>query len=233
MKIKIYGDGANIKDMIKARDEGIVKGFTTNPTLMAKAGITDYEKFAKDVLKEITELPISFEVFSDDFDEMERQALLINSWGDNVNIKIPITNTKGESSVPLISKLLKQGVKLNVTAIFTLGQLEELQQAIYFTDSIILSVFAGRIADAGADPMPMLKKARNKLFGSYDNVEILWASTREVFNIIQAEKCGCDIITVTYDIIDKLKNIGKELNQFSLETVQMFYNDAKKSGFSL
>jgi len=233
MKIKIYGDGADLKSILKARDEGIIDGVTTNPTLMKAAGIKDYEKFAKEVLEKITLLPISFEVFSDDFENMEREAKIINSWGDNVNVKIPITNTKGESSIPLIEKLIKEGIKLNVTAIFTIKQLEELKEVIDYNDSIILSIFAGRIADAGIDPMLIVKKARQEIFSMHDNVEILWASTREVLNIVQAEECGCDIITVTYDILKKLPSLGKDLTEFSLDTVKMFYNDAKESGFKI
>lgn len=232
MKVKLFGDGANISDMVKASKEGIIKGFTTNPTLMKKAGITDYERFAKEVLKEITDLPISFEVFSDDFESMEKEALIINSWGKNVNVKIPITNTKGESSIPLIKRLLDKGVFINVTAILTEEQLEDLAKSIDLESKIIVSVFAGRIADTGRDPVEVITKAV-MLFNCYRNSQILWASVREVYNVVQADECRCDIVTVPYDILKKLSMIGKDLKELSLETVKMFYNDAKSSGLSL
>jgi transaldolase len=232
MKIKIFADGADVKDMVKVYKEGIVTGFTTNPTLMKKSGITDYEKFAKEVLKEITDLPISFEVFSDDFESMEREALIINSWGKNVNVKIPITNTKGESSFPLILKLLQQGIKINITAILTMRQIDEIANVLPTDSDVIISIFAGRIADTGIDPIQTMKYAFRK-FILFNNVRILWASTRELLNIIQAEECECDIITVTNDILKKLLMIGKDLTELSLETVLMFYNDAKSSGFKI
>lgn len=231
MKIKIFADGANLEDMKRVHKEGTVRGLTTNPTLMKKAGITNYEQFAKDVLKEITDIPISFEVFSDDFESMEKEALLISSWGKNVNVKIPITNTKGESSIPLIKKLSDQGVQLNVTAILTLEQIKEVRKALNPNVDNIVSIFAGRIADTGVDPMPIMKKAV-KLFQGTNN-QILWASTRELLNIFQAEKCGCHIITITYDILKKFNMIGKDLKELSLETVQMFASDAKVSGYKI
>jgi transaldolase len=232
LKIAVYADGANRDDMIKAAREGFVKGFTTNPTLMAKAGIKDYQGFAKSVLAEIKTHPISFEVFSDDFEDMERQAKIIGSWGSNVNIKIPITNTRGESSLGLIKRLFDQGLKLNVTAIFTQEQLDSLRKILQPKDDVIVSIFAGRIADTGVDPIPLMARAV-KDYQPLKNAKILWASPREALNIYQAQDCGCHIITATNDIIAKLKVQGKDLAEFSLETVKMFYDDAKKAQFSL
>jgi transaldolase len=232
LKIHVYADGAQKDDMIKRYKEGFVKGFTTNPTLIAKAGIKDYEGFAKSVLEVIKDLPISFEVFSDDFTEMKRQALKIKNWGKNVNVKIPITNTRGESAVSLIKDLLKEGVKLNVTAIFTEDQCKSLREVMTAKDDVIVSVFAGRIADAGVDPIPLMTKTV-KMYKDLPLAKVLWASPREVLNVYQAEECGCHIITVTDDIIKKISSRGKDLTQFSLETVKMFYDDATKAGFSL
>ncbi len=232
LKIAVFGDGANRDVILKRHQQGFVKGFTTNPTLMAKAGIVDYEKFALSVLSEIKDLPISFEVFSDDFEEMEEQAAQISTWGKNVNVKIPVTNTAGESSLPLIQRLFKKGVKLNITAILTQSQLDELRTVLNPQDDVIVSIFAGRIADTGVDPIPLMRKAV-KDFHPYPNAKILWASPREVLNIYQAEDCGCHIITATDDLIEKLNLHGKDLSEFSLDTVKMFYNDAKKAGFSL
>lgn len=232
LKIKLFADGADLSAMKEAYREGVVKGFTTNPTLMKKAGITDYEAFAKDVLSEITDLPISFEVFSDEFETMEQEARKIASWGPNVNIKIPITNTKGESSVPLIKKLSADGLSLNVTAILTLEQVKEVAGAL--TDGVksIVSVFAGRIADTGRDPVPYMTEAA-AILKSRPSVELLWASSRELLNIFQAEQCGCHIITVTNDILKKLSMVGKDLTALSLDTVKMFYHDARSSGYRL
>lgn len=232
LNIAVYSDGANKRQIIEDYREGFVEGFTTNPTLMAKAGLNDYKGFAKSVLLEVTKLPISFEVFSDEFDQMEKQALEIASWGENVNVKIPIMNTKGESSIPLIQKLLERGVKLNVTAVFTKVQLEEIRKVVGPKDDVIVSVFAGRIADTGVDPVPTMNYAVD-LFSSLDKIKVLWASPREVLNIYQAEACGCDIITVTPDLIKKLKFRNHDLNQFSLETVEMFYKDAVNAGFQI
>ncbi len=232
MKIAVFADGANRDDMIKRNKEGFVKGFTTNPTLMAKAGIRDYAAFAKSVLTEIRDLPISFEVFSDDFSEMERQAQTIASWGENVNVKIPITNTKGQSAFPLIRRLLDKKIKLNVTAIFTEQQLAGLRECVKDQDDVIVSIFAGRIADTGIDPMPIMKKAVADFKGLAKS-KILWASPREVLNIYQADACGCQIITATDDLIGKLKLSQKTLEEFSLDTVKMFFNDAQKAGFQL
>lgn len=230
LKIKIFADGANVTEMKRVYKEGLVKGFTTNPTLMKKDGVKDYESFAKEVLSEIKDMPISFEVFSDDFGEMEKQARLIGSWGENVYIKIPVTNTKSENSYALIKKLSGDGLKLNITAILTVKQVEEVMEAVSDKTKSIISVFAGRIADTGTDPVPYMKQSagivkRNK------NAELLWASSRELLNIIQAEECGCDIVTVTNDIIKKLPMIGKDLTELSLDTVKMFYNDASSAGY--
>ncbi len=232
LRIKIFGDGAEIDAMKAAYLKGIVKGFTTNPTLMRKAGVSDYEEFARAVLAEITDLPISFEVFSDEFAEMERQARLIAGWGSNVNIKIPITNTRGESAIPLIKKLSADGVSLNITAVFTLDQVSAISQVLVEGVKSIVSIFAGRIADTGFDPMPLMKDAA-AILKSKPNAELLWASSRELLNIFQAQECGCDIITVTDDILKKLNLVGKDLSEFSLETVKMFYNDAQAAGFTL
>jgi transaldolase len=232
LHVKLFADGADINDMKKAYKEGIVKGFTTNPTLMRKANVMDYEAFAKEVLREITDLPISFEVFSDEFDVMERQARKIASWGQNVNVKIPITNTKGESSVGLIRRLSGDGIALNVTAILTLEQVEAVAEAISLETNTIVSVFAGRIADTGRDPVPYMQKAAD-ILKSNRNAELLWASSRELLNIFQADSCGCRIITVTNDILKKLAMIGKDLEELSLDTVKMFYKDALSAGYNI
>lgn len=232
LKIAVYADGANRADMVKRNQEGFVRGFTTNPTLMAKAGIKDYEAFAREILREIDSLPISFEVFSDEFEEMERQALKIAAWGKNVNVKIPITNTRRASALPLIRRLLDKGLKLNVTALFTEEQLAGLHEVVRPNDDVIVSIFAGRIADTGVDPVPLMTRAV-AAFRDRPGCKILWASPREALNIYQADACGCHIITATDDSIAKLKLHGKSLADFSLETVQMFYNDAAKAGFSL
>lgn len=232
LKIAIYADGADVRDMVAARDAGLVKGFTTNPTLMRKVGITDYEAFAKEALQATAGMPISFEVFADDFDEMERQAKLIATWGDAVFVKIPITNTKGESSIPLIRRLSAAGVKLNVTAILTLQQVREVVDALDANVPAIVSVFAGRIADTGRDPVPLMAEAA-KICSEKPKAELLWASPRELLNIFQAEEVGCRIITVTSDILKKLAMVGKSLDELSLDTVKMFYNDATAAGFKL
>jgi len=231
-KIKIFADGADVGGMKEMYDAGYVSGFTTNPTLMKKAGVTDYEAFAREITRQITDLPLSFEAFSDDFETMEREARMIGSWGKNVFIKIPITNTKGESTIELIRKLSSEGYKLNVTAILTLPQVEKVVKALSPGVGAYVSVFAGRIADTGADPMPVMKETA-RLCKSVGGVMSLWASTRELLNIFQAQECGVDIITVTNDILKKLPLIGKDLTELSLETVQMFYNDAKSLGYKL
>jgi transaldolase len=231
-KIKLYADGADLTGMIEEYKKGTVSGFTTNPTLMKKAGVTCYEEFAKTVLKEIPDLPISFEVFSDDLPGMEREARKIASWGNNVYIKIPVTNTKGESTAPLVKRLSRDSLKLNVTAILTLDQVKTVAKALSPDTPSIVSVFAGRIADTGRDPIPIMKDAV-KALKPLPKTEILWASTRELLNLTQAESCGCHIITITNDILKKVPQIGKDLNQLSLETVQMFYSDAHSAGYKI
>ncbi len=230
--LKIFADGADVGEMKRIYKEGRVKGFTTNPTLMRKAGIADYEAFAKEVLSEIRDLPISFEVFSDEFDAMEREAQKIAGWGQNVNVKIPITNTRGESSAPLIKKLSSAGVFLNVTAILTVDQVKTVSQAISPKSKTIVSVFAGRIADTGRDPIPDMKEAA-RILKSNPNAELLWASSREVLNVFQAASSGCHIITVTNDILKKLPMAGKNLTELSLDTVKMFYEDARAAGYKI
>ena len=230
--IKLYADGANLADMIEEYNKGIVSGFTTNPTLMKKAGVSSYEGFARDVLTSITDLPISFEVFSDDLSTMEKEARIISSWGDNVYIKIPITNTKGESTAPLIQKLSREGLKLNITAVLTLEQVRLISGVLSPDSDSIVSVFAGRIADTGVDPMPIMKEART-ILSANPKAELLWASTRELLNLFQAEACGCHIITITNDILKKIPLIGKDLAKLSLETVQMFYMDAQSAGYKI
>jgi transaldolase len=232
LKIKIYADGADLSSMIELSKNPLIKGFTTNPTLMRMAGVDEYESFAGEVLKEIKDRPVSFEVFSDELDGMEAQALEIASWGDNVNVKIPISNTEGKSTVPLIEKLADSGVQLNITAIMTLEQVEAVAEVLNDKVTSIVSVFAGRIADTGIDPVPVMKDAA-EILKNNTNADLLWASPREILNIFHADQCGCGIITVTPDVLGKLKGIGKDLNQFSLETVQMFYNDAKAAGYSI
>jgi transaldolase len=232
LKIKIFADGADLKQISKLNKEDYIKGFTTNPTLMRKAEIVDYKKFAIELLNQVKDKPISFEVFSDDINIMEEQAMEISSWGKNANVKIPITNTKGESTVDLIGRLSKQGVVCNVTAIFTIRQLKNVLSVLDNEASTILSVFAGRIADAGMDPLPVMKESvicqKTK-----PKTSILWAATREIINIFQAESLGCQIITVPYDLIKKFQNIGKSPETLSLETVSKFYNDAKASKFNI
>ncbi|MDR1375317.1 MAG: transaldolase [Holosporaceae bacterium] len=230
--IKIFADGANKAGMLEMYAKPWIKGFTTNPTLMNKAGIKDYEAFAREIIEVIPDRPVSFEVFSDDFSEMERQALRIKQWGDNVYVKIPITNTLNQSSCALIKRLADAGVKQNVTAIMTLRQVIEVSQALANSPSSYISVFAGRIADTGRDPVPVMSAAV-ELLRPYSQLELIWASPREILNIFQAESVGCHIITVTNDILNKLGNLGKDLDEFSLETVKMFHNDAVRAGFRL
>jgi len=232
LQIAIYADGADVREMVAARDAGIVKGFTTNPTLMRKSGISDYETFAKEALAATAGMPISFEVFADDFDEMERQARLIATWGDSVFVKIPVTNTKGEPAFALIRRLSDAGVKLNVTAILTLEQVRSVVDALNSDVPAIVSVFAGRIADTGRDPVPLMREAA-QICAAKPKAELLWASPRELLNIFQAEECGCRIITVTADILKKLVMVGRPLEELSLDTVKMFYNDASAAGFRL
>lgn len=232
LRIKLFADGADRAGILEMYGNPRIKGFTTNPTLMRKAGIADYAAFARDILGAVPDRPISFEVFSDEFDEMERQAMAIASWGEHVYVKIPITNTRRDSSIPLIERLTHAGVKLNVTALMTLGQVRDVCTAVSGGAATVVSVFAGRIADTGRDPVPMMAAAR-ELTRLAPNAELLWASPRELLNIFQADAVGCDIITATNDILKKLELVGKDLDQFSLETVEMFRNDAVKAGFAL
>ncbi|MBM6615338.1 transaldolase [Desemzia sp. RIT804] len=230
--IDIYSDGAEIEKMKDSYKSGKVSGFTTNPSLMKKAGITSYTEFAQEVVAEFPSVPISFEVFSDDFEIMKKEALKIAEYGDNVFVKIPITNTKGESSIPLIHELSKEGLSLNVTAILTIDQVEETVDAFVEGTTNIVSVFAGRIADTGVDPLPIMKQSV-EICQHKAGTKLLWASSREVLNILQADEIGADIITCTPDLIAKLKNIGKDLKELSLDTVKMFNTDIKSLGYSI
>ena len=232
LKVKIFADGADKTGMLEMYGKPFIKGLTTNPTLMNKAGIKDYGAFAKDILSLIKDKPLSLEVFSDDFDEMERQALEIASWGDNVYVKIPITNTKQESSCPLIKRLAAKNVKLNVTAIMTLKQVRDVLAALNPDIPSYISVFAGRIADTGVDPLPLMRNAV-KLLETNPKAELIWASPRELLNIFQADDIGCQVITVTNDILKKLSNVGYDLDKYSLDTVKMFYKDAQSAGFKI
>ena len=232
LKIKIFSDGADKKDMLEMNSKTFIKGLTTNPTLMKKAGIKDYEAFAKDILSTIKEKPISFEVFSDDFDGMEKQAMEIASWAANVYVKIPIINTKKESSKELVQRLAKKKVKLNITAIMTLDQVKTVLSVLDNKVPSVISVFAGRIADTGKDPIPLMKECLKEMKINPKS-ELLWASPRELLNIIQADQIGCHIITVTKDIIKKLQFIDYDLKDYSLDTVKMFYKDAVDAGFKI
>ncbi len=232
LKVKIFADGADKNSMLSMYQKSYIKGFTTNPTLMRLAGIVNYKAFAKQILSLITDRPISFEVFADDFETMHRQALEIASWGDNVYVKIPITNTRGDSSVPLVHQLAEAGVKLNVTALMTLKQVQEVSLAIGHLVPANISVFAGRIADTGRDPVPLMSEAV-QLMSRFPDQELIWASPRELLNVFQADEIGCHIITVTPDVLKKLELVGKCLDEYSLETVKMFRRDAIAAGFSL
>ena len=232
LNTSIYADGADLDSMISLAKEDYIKGLTTNPTLMRAAGIDDYEKFAKNVLNKITTKPISFEVFSDDIDEMREQAKKISKWGSNVFVKIPVTNTHGKFTDDIVKSLSSDGIKLNVTAIFTINQVDKIFDAIDSNAHACLSVFAGRIADTGINPIPIMKETLN-IIKSKPNVKLIWASPREVLNVIQASEINCDIITVTPDLLKKLNNLGYDLTSFSLDTVKMFRNDALKAGYVL
>ena len=231
-KIKLFADGCDFQNIINYNKKKFIKGFTTNPSLMRLSGVKNYEKFAKKILKIVKIKPISFEVFSDELQEMYRQAKIISSWGRNVYVKIPITNTKKVSTNKIVYKLCNEGIKINITAIFTKKQLLKLYKSINKDSKIIISIFAGRIADTGRDPKDIIKYAI-KLFNKFKNVEILWASTREIFNIIEAEKVGCNIITITSDILKKINLINHNLEKYSAATVKDFYNDALKSKFKI
>lgn len=232
LTIKIFADGADKTGVLELSRNPLIKGFTTNPTLMRKAGVSDYEAFARELLEVVRDRPISFEVFSDDFGEMARQADKIAAWGENVYVKIPVTNTRGETSVKLVHDLAQAGIKINATALTTLNQVRDLSVALAGGPPAIVSVFAGRVADTGRDPVPMMAAAV-ELLRPYPNIELIWASPRELLNIFQADAIGCHIITVTHDILRKLNLIGKDLHEYSLETVQMFHSDAMKAGYTL
>jgi transaldolase len=232
LNVKIFADGADKEGILEMYAKTFIKGFTTNPTLMRKAGISDYRAFAKEILQAISDRPISFEVFSDEFQDMERQALEISSWGDNVYVKIPVTNTRGQPSYDLVRKLTKSGVKVNVTALMTLDQVSDVVAVLDSETPSYVSVFAGRIADTGRDPVPLMAAAVEML-KTRPKAELIWASPRELLNIFQADTLGCHVITVTNDTLKKLVLIGRDLNDYSLETVKMFFEDAKGAGFEL
>ncbi len=232
-KIKIFSDGAEKDSLLKMNQNPLVSGMTTNPSLMKKAGISDYREFCKDILTHIKEKPISFEVFADDFVTMEKQAREIATWGKNIYVKIPIQNSKGESAIPLVKTLTQIGIKLNVTAIYTVEQVVEACQALRNGAPSIVSVFAGRAADLGHDPVPTLTAAAQVCAEYGDQIECLWASTREVYNILQAEQCGCKIITVPFDVLAKLEGSFKSLADLSLDTVLTFKKDSEAAGFKL
>jgi len=234
LKVKIFADGADKKSMLDLYANPLIKGLTTNPTLMRKAGISDYEAYAKDILQTVKDKPISFEVFSDEFPEMKRQALKIAAWQKNVYVKIPITNTRADSALPLIRELGELGVQLNVTAILTLDQVRGVADALNPQVASVVSVFAGRIADTGYDPEPLMRESLTIVRGKQPKAELLWASVREVLNIWQAEKCGCQIVTVPHDILNKaMKMVGMDLGALSLDTVKMFASDAQAAGFTV
>ena len=232
LRVKLFQDGADLATMIAARNRKLVSGFTTNPTLMRQAGVSDYKAFALEVLKVVPELPVSFEVFADDFPTMEQQGREIASWGKNVYVKVPVTNTKGEFAGPLLANLSRAGVQLNVTAIMTLDQVSRVAEALAPATPAVVSVFAGRIADTGRDPVPLMTECV-KILKSRPKAELLWASPREVLNIFQGDELGCHIITVTADHIKKLSLVGKDLDGYSRETVAMFYKDASAAGYSI
>lgn len=232
LRVKIFADGADKHAMLEMLENPLIQGFTTNPTLMRKAGISDYAAFARDVLSEIRNHPISFEVFADEFDQMERQAHEIASWGDNVFVKVPVTNTRREPALDLICRLSRKGIKLNVTALLALDQVRDVCSALRKDVPSYVSVFAGRIADTGRDPVPLMTAALEYL-KHLESAELIWASPRELLNIFQADAIGCHVITVTGDLLKKLSLVGKDLHQYSLETVSMFYEDAQRSAYWL
>ena len=231
-QVKIFADGADRASILELAQHPYIRGFTTNPTLMRKAGVVDYESFARGLARDIPDRPWSFEVLSDDFEEMEQQALRIASWGPNVYVKIPITNTRGESSAPLLARLARERVKTNVTAVMTLKQVDAVVPVLRNGPPSCISIFAGRIADAGCDPLPILEGALTRI-RAYPQIELIWASPRELFNIVQADAIGCHIITVTHDLLKKLPLLGRDLTEYSLDTVKMFFNDARAAGFTL
>ncbi len=232
LTIKLFADGADLQGIREMAANQLIRGFTTNPTLMRKAGITDYREFALEAIKIVGDRPISLEVFADDFETMEKQALEIASWGGNVNVKIPVTNTKGEFSGDLVERLSRASVKVNVTAVMTLEQVERITEKLAPETPAIVSVFAGRIADTGRDPMPLMADAV-KILKAKPRAELIWASPRELLNVFQADSVGCQIITATNDILKKLSLVGKDLSAYSLETVEMFFKDAQAAGYSI
>jgi transaldolase len=232
LRVKLFADGADLAVIRTMAANPLITGFTTNPTLMRKAGVTDYVAFARELLTIVPDRPISFEVFSDDFDEMEQQATEIASWGSNVFVKIPITNTRGESAAPLVGRLARAGVQLNVTAILTEAQVATIAAVLSPATACFVSVFAGRIADTGVDPMPIVARSLELLSG-LPRAEVIWASPRELLNVFQADAVGCHVITATADVLGKLPLVGKDLTAFSLETVEMFRRDAVAAGFSI
>jgi transaldolase len=232
LKIKIYSDGADKNDILELNKNPLIKGFTTNPTLMSKAGVKDYKSFAKEVLSEIKDKDISFEVFADDLVEMEKQALEIASWGKNVYVKIPVINTKGEFTGKLLSSLSDKGVKLNITAIYTQIQVRDVLLHLQKDTPAVISVFCGRMADSGINPIPIIQ-ASKALCEMRPNTELLWASTREVWNVFEADSLGCEIITAPKDVITKLSKVGKTASELTLETVKTFLEDSKKAGFTI
>ena len=229
---RIFADGADLDGILGLADNPRIAGFTTNPTLMRKAGLTDYTEFAQRLLEQITKHPISFEVFADDAEEMRRQACIIASWGENVYVKIPVSTTAGESMAPLVRELSESGVKVNVTALFTTAQVELITAAVKDGAPSYISVFAGRIADAGIDPIPIMARSV-EIMAQAPRAELIWASPREILNLVQADQVGCHIITITHDLLGKLDCLGKSLEQYSLETVRMFHGDAAAAGFTL
>jgi transaldolase len=233
LKVAIFADGADISGMLEMYPNPLIKGFTTNPTLMCKAGIADYAAFAAEVVQAIPDRPISFEVLADDLPEMERQALAISRWGKNVNVKIPVTTTLGESTAAIVHRLSRQGVNLNVTALTTLAQVKTVAEAAGGGAPCYISVFAGRVADTGVDPLPVMSDAVRVLAKHGTNLELIWASPRELLNIFQADAIGCQVITVTNDILKKLSLVGRDLDEYSLDTVKMFRTDAIASGFTV
>jgi transaldolase len=232
LRVKLFADGADRAGMLEMYRQPMIKGFTTNPTLMRKAGVSDYRAFAREILCAISDRPISFEVFSDEFDEMERQAREITQWGENVYVKIPVTNTRGESSHAVIRSLTRAGIKVNVTALLALDQVRQVSDALAGGAPACVSVFAGRVADTGRDPVPLMAAAV-ELLRPHPDIELIWASPRELLNIFQADAVGCHIITATNDILAKLALVGKDLHEYSLDTVKMFRGDAVKAGFDL
>jgi len=230
LKVQIFADGADKAGMLEMYRHSHIKGFTTNPTLMRKAGIADYERFARDIVAAIPDRPISFEVFADEFDDMERQARRITGWGKHVSVKIPITNTRRESSASLVEKLSQDGIALNVTAMFTLAQVRAIVEAVRGGAPCYISIFAGRIADTGTDPLPVMRAALEQMRAA-PNTQLIWASPRELLNIFQADDIGCHVITVTNDILKKLSLVGKDQDEYSLETVKMFHDDGKAAGY--